>query len=404
MQDFDYLSSDEIYLDAACQSLRPKCVIDRMRDYYENYNTCGGRSNYDWAKKTNAAVEATRKKVLKVLGLSGTKYAVSFTLNTSYGINLILSQINGVEYKRVITSEIEHNSVFLSSMAFAKRYSVERIVLDRAMNGEMLLSGMKILGEKIERVESFDEVIFEKAVVVCNVMANFDGRLLVNLKKLAKTVHKYGGMLILDAAQAMAHDVEILKGVEADFICFSGHKMYGPSVGVVVANKTALASLQPWFVGGGMVDDVSLNDFELSLSQHPETRLEAGLQGWAEILGLGEAIDWLEKNRRKYQKTLDKNKLKVYNRVMELPNSIILGSARYPDSSVISFCVEGMDSHLLAAALAKEKIMVRSGYFCVHYYLANKLKLPPLVRFSLGYHNNEEGIDKLCEVLHKLKA
>ena len=104
MKDFDYLGEGEVYLDGACQSLRPRQVIDAINKYYTEHNSCGERVKYKWGVETDEKVEATREKVLKFLKLSPRKYTVSFTLNTTYGINLILSQIDPKHFKKVMTS------------------------------------------------------------------------------------------------------------------------------------------------------------------------------------------------------------------------------------------------------------------------------------------------------------
>ena len=98
MNDFDYLKEGEVYLDSACQSLRPRCVIDALNNYYTEHNSCGERVKYKWGVETDEKVEEARELVLKYLGLKPKKYTVSFTLNTTYGINLILSQLNSLKY------------------------------------------------------------------------------------------------------------------------------------------------------------------------------------------------------------------------------------------------------------------------------------------------------------------
>ena len=106
MNDFDYLNSGEVYLDSACQSLRPRPVLNALKEYYEKFNSCGERVKYPWGVETDRRVEETRKKVLKYLKLSSKDYFVSFTLNTTYGINLILSQLDTNDFDSVITSTI----------------------------------------------------------------------------------------------------------------------------------------------------------------------------------------------------------------------------------------------------------------------------------------------------------
>ena len=101
MNDFDYLADGEVYLDGACQSLRPRPVIEAMNQYYTEFNSCGERVKYEWGKKTDEKVEATREKVLEYLKLKSKKYTVSFTLNTTYGINLILGQLDKRYFQKI---------------------------------------------------------------------------------------------------------------------------------------------------------------------------------------------------------------------------------------------------------------------------------------------------------------
>ena len=385
MEDFDYLGEGEVYLDGACQSLRPRPVIEAINKYYTEHNSCGERVKYKWGRETDALVEATREKVLKYLKLSARKYTVSFTLNTTFGINLILSQIDAGKFEKVMTSEIEHNSPFLATMAFSERTGLPREVMARNDDGTI-------------DVGAYD---FSDAIVVINCASNFDGRKLANLPELCKAVHKAGGILIIDAAQAMAHSVDVLAGVEVDAICFSAHKLYAPSLGVIVWRDELEKMLLSYWLGGGMVDDVERESYKLSAEnkEHRFTRFESGLQAWGEIIGLGAALDWLMKLPKSAWKNLEKNYTELYEFLKTSEKVHLVNNESNP---TMSFYVEGLDSHLLGEALSRENIMARTGYFCVHYYLDHVLGLPPLMRFSLGLHNRPEDIEKVKKVLGKI--
>ncbi len=385
MNDFDYIDKDEVYLDSACQSLRPRPVIDAINKYYTEHNSCGERVKYKWGIETDEKVDATREKVLKFLKLSSRKYTVSFTLNTTYGINLILNQLNERKFKKVMTSEIEHNSPFLGTMAFSKRTGLAREVMKRNDDGSI-------------NVSDYD---FENAVVVINCASNFDGRKLLNIKEIVKAVHKANGIIIIDAAQAMAHSADILRGVEVDAICFSAHKLYAPSLGVIVWRDELMEYLTPGFLGGGMVDDVDKDSYVLSAEgkEHRYTRFESGLQAWGEIVGLGAALDWLNKLPKSAWKNLENNTIELFNFLSESEKVHLVNHEPNP---TISFYVDSLDSHLLGNALSREGIMARTGYFCAHYYLDHVLGLPPLIRFSLGLHNCPEDIEKVKSVMKKI--
>ena len=385
MEDFDYLGEGEVYLDAACQSLRPRPVIDALNKYYTEHNSCGERVKYKWGRETDALVDGCREKVLKYLKLKPRKYTTSFTLNTTYGINLILSQIDASKFKKVMTSDIEHNSPFLGTLAFSERTGLPREVITRNDDGSITVS-------------DYD---FSKAIVVINAASNIDGRKLVNIAEINRAVHKAGGILIIDAAQAMAHSVDVLRGVEVDAICFSAHKLYAPSLGVIVWNDELEKVLKPWWLGGGMVDDVKKESYQLSAEnkEHRFTRFESGLQAWGEIIGLGAALDWLEKVSKKDWQQFEENYTELFEFLNSSPKVHLINKEANP---TMSFYIEGLDSHLLGEALSRENIMVRTGYFCVHYYLDHVLGCPPLVRFSLGLHNRPEDIEKVKKVLGKI--
>ena len=385
MKDFDYLIDGEVYFDAACQSLRPRPVIDAINNYYLKHNSCGERVKYRWGRETDALVEDCRDKVLKYLKLKGRRYNVSFTLNTTYGINLILSQIDTSKFEKVITSDIEHNSPFLATMAMSERTGLPREVIEREPDGSINLAGCD----------------FRKAVVVVNAASNFDGRTLKNLGALNKAVHKAGGILIIDAAQAMAHSVEVLRSIEVDAICFSAHKMYAPSLGVVVWNDSLNDVLLPYWLGGGMVDDVNKDSYLLSSDnkEHRYTRFESGLMAWGEIVGLGAALDWLMAVPKKDWQNLHACYNDLYEFLANSPKVHLVNNEANP---TMSFYVEGVDSHLLGEALSRENIMGRTGYFCAHYYLDHVLKMPPLMRFSLGLHTKGSDIEKVKKVLSKV--
>lgn len=380
---FDYLPQSAVYLDSACQSLRPRLVIDAVNQYYQEYNSCGERVRYDWGLKVDAAVNDVRAAILKRLKLSSRDYFVSFTLNTTYGLNLLESQLDTSHFRQIITSDIEHNSVFLSTMSLAHRSGLPRIVVSRNADGSVDL----------------DKVDFDRAIVIMNAVSNIDCRTLSNVKELVKRVHASGGIVIIDAAQVMAHYCKLLQAVPADAICFSAHKMYGPSLGVLVVRRSLLDQMQISFVGGGMVDDVLQDSCQLSAKNksHAHTAFEPGLQLYAEIIGLGAALKWMEQSESQ-AKTMQ-YATKVFDALKAAPNITLINQQPTP---TLSFYHNNFDSHFIAKALSQHGIMARSGYFCVHYYLKHVKKYPPLVRLSFGMHNRASDVDRLLSTMREL--
>lgn len=383
VSDFSYLEENNIYFDSACQTLRPKPVIDAMTDYFYQYNACGGRVKYDWGKKVDQKILDTRNQVLSLLGKSSSEYVVAFTLNTTYGINLVLGQLPP-KFTKVVTSEIEHNSVFLPTIEIAKRLNIPRIVLPRSSNGSLDYSNEDLSG----------------GIVVLNSMSNIDGRELVNIKEVISDTHKTGGVVLIDAAQGMSHNLEILRSSDFDALFFSGHKFYGPSLGVIVIKRSLLSSLNIHLVGGGVVEDVEKDSYSLvSSPEDIHSRLEIGLQDYAGIIGLNRAIEWMKKYKPEGQNILEhETKLSqmLFDQLSVIPGIRIINSESSP---IISFYSEKIDAHRLAIYLASQNIMVRSGYFCCHYYLKNLKKYPPILRVSIGLHNTEAQVETFIKSL-----
>ena len=384
---FSYIADDVYYFDAACQTLRPQSVIDAEVAYYKEYNACGGRVKYSWGEQVDEKVAKTRDNLLDFVGASSKHYAVAFTLNATLGINLVLQQLPVGKYQTIITSDIEHNSVFLPTITYAQQHQLRRLVLARDKEGNLLYTKDQLA----------------KAIVVVNVTSNIDGRSLLNLKQLANDIHEQDGVLLLDGCQTLAHHRTLLHDVPFDALIGSGHKVYAPSCGFIVIKKTLLLELEPHFLGGGTVGDVLENSYQLL--QAPDelySRLELGLQDYAAIIGLGVALDWYKQFHHKgvdaahYEEQLSNQ---LYTGVKSLPYVQIINSQSSP---VVAFYPERVDSHMLAMYLGKQNIMCRSGYFCCHYYLKNKMKLPPLLRISLGLHNTPEQVDFLLEKLKYL--
>lgn len=382
---FDWLASHDVYLDAACQSLRPRPVIDALAEYYTTFGACGGRVKYAWGRRVDEEVQAARDAVLELLGLSRRTHAVSFTLNTTYGLNLLLGQLPAAAFGRVVTSHTEHNSVFLPTITAARRLGVERLVLGRSADGAL----------------AYESAQLERAVVVVNAVSNVDGSRLGNLAELVRDAHERGGVVLLDGAQAVPHAVDLLRSTGADAICFSGHKAYAPTLGVVVARQELLNRLEVGFIGGGMVSDAREDGYEL-LADEPWARLEPGLQAWGEIVGLRAALRWLGGLRiegRPPSEHVNALGTRLFEGLAAIPGITLVNAAPGP---IVSLYAQRQDAHRLAVFLSKQGVMVRSGYFCAHHWLRERLALPPLLRFSVGIHNTAADVDAAVRALDRL--
>lgn len=382
--DFSFVKAGERYFDSACQTMRPQPVIEAEHTYYTGYNACGHRVKYPWGEKVDTAVMQTRKDAVAFAGKSYREYETCFTLNTTYGINLVLSQLPASEFKRIVISEIEHNSVFLPSIETARRHGLEHVVLKRGDDGRLL----------------YTESELSQSIIILNTTSNIDGRMLHNAAEIAAVAHKNGSVLLIDAAQTFGHHPQFLHDIDFDAAFASGHKMYGPSLGMIVIKRSLLSRLNPVFVGGGMVTDVHEHSFDMITDeQELFSRLEPGLQSWSGIIGLQTAMAWLKTfshngmNAETYEQWL----AAYLRQGLESVNGLHLISPA--DSSTQSVYSDKLDAHQLSLALGQNNVMSRSGYFCCHYYLKHVKQLPPLLRISLGLHNTKEDVDTLIQSL-----
>jgi len=392
--DFGYLKPNEYYFDSACQTLRPESVIQSEINYYHNFNSCGHRVKYPWGEKTDKLVNQTRQDILDLVGKNSKEYVVVFNTNTTQGINQVLHQLPEIYYK-IIISEIEHNSVFIPSISWAEKRKLPRFVLPR---NEDLYSAN--FGSLIYQVSDL-----EKAVVLLNSSSNIDGRKLLNLEQITADVHSKKGIVLIDACQTFGHNPEFLRNIDFDAAFGSGHKMYGPSLGFIVIKKSLLLSLDCFWLGGSTVSSVKKDSYELiSADEELYARLEPGLQNYAGIIGLGQAIQW-RKNTKFGENSLSateyEKELSVYlhQKIKNIPGLKLLNQN---PSSVVSIHTPKIDGHQLGYFLAEAGIMCRTGYHCCHYYLQEKLQLPPLFRISLGLHNTKSEIDYLAEKLEQV--
>ncbi len=379
--EFSYLSLQDHYFDTACQTLRPQSVIDAECAYYTQNNACGGRSSYQWAKMVDQRISLVRRSFLDVLGLSTRDYVTFFGLNTTQSINTLLWALPWDEYDTIITSDIEHNSVFLPVMKVAQKLSKRRHILERDEQGALL----------------YEKTQLTNAVIIINTTSNIDGRELLNREQLIQDAHAEGGVVILDACQTLGHNPQMLSKTQADAILGSGHKMYGPSLGIGAIRRSLAEKLDPLTIGGGTVSGVSEHRYTLLSGDDLPLRLEAGLQQWAGIWAMKETLEFLKQADWHQERAFATQ----VHKLLQKSGATVLSQ---PYSSVQTCYFPHLESSLVGDLLAKKNIMVRTGYFCCHYYLTEKHPLPHLVRISLGQHTQDSDIEALEKSLQTIQA
>ena len=368
--DFPILKKDFIYFDSACMSLRPKQVIDKIKEYYEEYPACAGRSLHKLGNKVTDEVDSARETIKKFIGAKKAKEII-FTKNTSESINLLS---NSFDFNKVLISDREHNSNLLPWQRH-KRYGIFKIN-----------SGFNL--------EKFSEIVKGYDFVSFVYTSNLDGYT-IPAKEIIKIAHENNCKIHLDAAQTVPHKEVNVKKLDVDFLSFSGHKMLGPSgTGVLYGKEDLLQEMKPFLIGGETVVNSTYDSFEL---EKLPNKFEAGLQHYAGIIGLGEAAKYLSsiglnkinEHEIKLVKAIDKEGLKIIG---------IDG-----ERGILNFNIPGLNYHEVASMLdASKNIMIRSGAHCVHsWYNANSIE--GSARASFYLYNTLEEIKILNEELDKLK-
>jgi len=389
-QDFPILAKPKppVYFDNACMSLKPVQVIQAMRDYYENYPACAGRSVHRMSNQVEQMVVSSRKKISKFIGAKKPEEMI-FTKNTTESLNLFYNSFPFQKGDVILATDKEHNSNLLPIQKISKEKGLE----------------YKIIPSKTDNtfdIEKFKSMMSRHVRLVSIVHAsNLDG--VANpVKEIANIAKDSGAFVLLDGAQSVPHRPVDVSKLGIDAIAWSGHKMCGPTgTGALWVKSELQEQLAPFMLGGDTVSNTTYTDY--SLLPSPE-RFEAGLQDYAGIIGFGAAAEYLQKigleSIEKHEKTLNKEISELISNISGL--SIIGPKEPSLRSGIVSFNISGLDHHQIAMILDKlANIAVRSGQHCVHSWF-NAKGMKGSVRASLYFYNTLEEGQKFAETLAKI--
>lgn len=359
--DFPSIKKGEIYLDWSCMSLRPKQVISAMLRYYEQFPACSGRSNHRLAKKVEDECEKARTDIVSFFDAKD--YELIMTKNTTEGLNLIANALEFGTSDRVIISDREHNSNLVPWLH--KKLNVDIAYLKNHQ------WDMKL----------YDELLLKKPKLVSIVgTSNLTGQTLP-IVEITKKAHAKNVLVCVDGSQMSISQPVSLKKLDVDFYAFSGHKMLGPHCGGLFVRKSILKQLNGFIVGGDTVSKTTYTSYTF-LEGHE--KFEGGLQDYAALIGLGEAVRYLKKMG---MDKLVKHKTELNSYITKELESLvtIIGPASAAErGGVFNFIPKKGDVHEIALLLDQlHGVMVRSGQHCVNsYFEANKLKIS--IRASFG--------------------
>lgn len=385
--DFLLLNTGVIYFDNAATTLKPKCVVDSLNDYYLKYSSNIHRGMYNIAKTVDLLYERVRFVVKEFVHCSSAKEVV-FTSGTTASINLLVFGFMKYYLKpgdEVLLSKAEHASNILPWLVLAKEIGF--IIKYIPLNKEYELDYERFLNS----VSSNTKVVSLAAVT--NVVG--DKR---DISRIGKYCRSHNILFHVDGAQSVPHEVINFNLDCIDFLSFSGHKMCGPTgVGCFIIREDLISMLQPVFYGGGMNADFS-SDSNLVLADPPNC-YEAGTPPIAEVLGLGAAIDYLNDIGldviSKYEEMLKKYLLEKLSRL-----SFVKIFNHSTDSGIVSFKVDGISSNDVSKCLNDFHICVRAGNHCSK--LLKEDFLSSTVRVSLYFYNTILEIDYFISILEIL--
>lgn len=384
-EDFPMLDQDIIYFDNGATSLKPQCVIDKMTEYYAKYCANAHRGDYDISYKVDLEYENTRDLVTDFINAKD-KEEIVFTSGTTESLNMIATGFfaNLVEPgDEILITTSEHASNVLPWFRLENDYGckVKYIPLD---------SNYHVTIDNVKKMLTPNTKIIALAQTT-NVIGDIRP-----IKEICKLAHENNIFVVVDGAQSVPHLQIDVQDLDCDFLVFSAHKMYGPTgVGILYGKKELLDDLEPVNLGGGMNESFDTPQ-EIFYKEVP-TRLEAGTPNIAGVIGLGEAINYLNKIGMD-KITKRENYLRNYlvEKLIKIPHIDLINLEA--DSGIVSFNVDGIFSQDVAFYLNKYNICVRAGNHCAK-ILKNATKVTNSLRISLAFYNTESEIDTLIELL-----
>ena len=391
-KDFPLLTAQDIaYLDNAATAQRPQCVLDAVRRFYCEQNANPLRGLYPLSIAATDAYENAREAVRRFLNAKSTAEIV-FTRNTTEGLNLVaysygLSHIRAGD--EVVVSILEHHSDLLPWQMVCRQTGAVLKFLDCEPDGSLNLNKAEAL------------ITDKTKLVAVTHVSNVIGR--VNpIRRLADMAHKHGAVLVVDGAQSTPHIPVDVQALDADFLAFSGHKVYGPmGIGVLYGKRALLEAMPPFLTGGEMIESVSREGAVFAELPH---KFEAGTVNAAGAAGLHAAIDYVQSVGFD---AMHRQELALTQRTLagmaDMPHIHVIGSDKPEEhNGIVTFTVEGVHPHDVSEILACDGVDVRAGHHCAQPLLQH-LGLNATVRASFAFYNTENEVDRLLQSLSTIR-
>ncbi|WOX15275.1 family 2A encapsulin nanocompartment cargo protein cysteine desulfurase [Streptomyces sp. N50] len=377
-----------IWLDNAATTQKPQAVIDRLVEFYSRENSNIHRAAHELAARATDAYEGARKTVARFVG-AGSAEEIVFVRGTTEAINLVAKAWGPAHIRagdEIVLSHLEHHANIVPWQMLAEQTGAVIKVIPVDDSGQLLL-------------DEYTALLSERTkLVAVTQMSNALGTI-VPVEQVIAIGHRAGARVLVDAAQSVPHLPIDVRALDADFLVFSGHKLFGPTgIGVLYGKREVLEDMPPWEGGGNMITDVT---FEKSSFQPPPGRFEAGTGNIADAVGLAAAIDYVERvglpNIAAYEHTLVEHATEGLRGV---PGLRLVGTAPNK-ASIVSFVLDGYEPAEVGTALNEEGIAVRSGHHCAQPIL-RRYGLEATVRPSFAFYNTHGEVDTLIAAVHRL--
>ena len=385
-----------VYLDSAATMQRPKQVIEKVSEYYKTLNANPLRGLYKISEQSTRLLNQTRAKVAEYIGAGADE--VIFTKNATEAINLVANEVRELigNGKILISLDSHHSNI----LPFTERY------------GEQVLICEDVVAEYM-KLKSVGEQSADVKIVALTGLSNVTGNEQIEtVQELRKA--GFSGLILLDAAQLIAHRKINLEMLDVDFLAFSGHKIGAPmGIGVLYMRRELMEKIKPLNYGGEMVDAVEIAENAREAANKTSDpvmvradyafgpqKFEGGTIDMGGVVGLLQAISFWNKNNKDEELFAETRKLTEY--AVEKLSAISDLELFYGKNGIILFNVKGVHPHDTAQILSNYGVMVRAGWHCAEPVLT-KRKIGPAVRVSLMFYNTRSEINYLASILGKIR-
>ncbi|HJT55726.1 MAG TPA: cysteine desulfurase [Ktedonobacteraceae bacterium] len=378
-----------VYLDSTASSQKPYQVIEAMSAYYETTHANVHRGVYEISEEATAKMEKARVKVARFINARQSKQII-FTRNTTESINLVAYSWGNTNISAgdlIVLTEMEHHSNLVPWQLLAQRTGAR-------------LEFVPITDEGLLRLDIYEQLLQQKPKLAAFThMSNVLGT--INpVQQMIAQAHAAGATVLIDAAQSVPHMPVDVQALDADFLCFSSHKMLGPTgVGVLYGKRDLLEAMPPFMGGGDMIRTVGLRQ---STWNDLPWKFEAGTPSIAEAIGLGAAVDYLNElgmeNVRQHEQEITTYAMA---QLQTVPGLTIYGPDATRRGGVISFTLGDIHPHDLASILDQEVgVAIRAGHHCAQ-PLMERYNIAATARASFYVYTVPADIDILVQGLHK---